>query len=101
MILLVDDVEINRDILGEPFQLEYQILEAENGEQVMLLLEEYHTRIAVLLLDVVMLIKTAIRFWRRCMSRVFMRRFRLWSSPLIIPWRGSSKPLISGHRTSL
>lgn len=36
-ILLVDDVEMNRAILGGLFKDEYRILEAENGEQALLI----------------------------------------------------------------
>ena len=33
VILIVDDVELNRAILSELFQKEYSILEAENGAE--------------------------------------------------------------------
>lgn len=41
-ILIVDDMEINRVILDGLFQEEYHLLEAENGEQALLLLRQYH-----------------------------------------------------------
>ena len=53
-ILIVDDMEINRVILSGLFQDEYHLLEAENGEQALLLLKQYHSNIAIMLLDVVM-----------------------------------------------
>lgn len=53
-ILIVDDMEINRVILNGLFQDEYHLLEAENGEQALLLLRQYHGNIAIMLLDVVM-----------------------------------------------
>lgn len=53
-ILIVDDLEMNRAILSELFQDEYHLLEAENGEQALLLLKQYHKNIAITLLDVVM-----------------------------------------------
>ena len=53
-ILIVDDMEINRVILSGLFQEEYHLLEAENGEQALLLLKQYHSNIAIMLLDVVM-----------------------------------------------
>ncbi len=56
-ILIVDDMEINRAILRGVFEKEYNLLEAENGEQAMLLLDEYHSNIAVLLLDLIMPVK--------------------------------------------
>ena len=53
-ILIVDDVEINRELLSEILSDEYTILMAENGKQVMKVLEERHEEIAVLMLDLVM-----------------------------------------------
>ncbi|MBC8571362.1 diguanylate cyclase domain-containing protein [Zongyangia hominis] len=57
-ILIVDDMEINRAILGGLFQDEYKLMEAENGEQALLLLKEYHSSIAIVLLDLVMPVKS-------------------------------------------
>lgn len=56
-ILIVDDMEINRVILRGVFEKNYNLLEAENGEQAMLLLEEYQCNIAAVLLDLVMPVK--------------------------------------------
>lgn len=53
-ILIVDDVEINRELLSEILSDEYTILMAENGKQAMKVLEERHEEIAVLMLDLVM-----------------------------------------------
>lgn len=50
-ILVVDDIEINRVILGEIFRKEYQILEAENTDTALQLLEKDTDEIAVVLLD--------------------------------------------------
>ena len=51
VILIVDDMEINRAILRGVLEDEYHILEAENGEQAMLLVEQYRSAIAVMLLS--------------------------------------------------
>lgn len=53
-ILIVDDVEINRELLTEILGDEYRILLAENGKQAMKLLESDHEQIAVLMLDLAM-----------------------------------------------
>lgn len=53
-ILIVDDVEINRELLSEILSDEYEILMAENGKQAMKILETRHEEIAVLMLDLVM-----------------------------------------------
>ena len=56
-ILIVDDMEINRVILRGVFEADYNLLEAENGQQAHVLLEQYHGRIAAVLLDLVMPVK--------------------------------------------
>ena len=53
-ILIVDAVEINRELLEEILGDEYEILMAENGKQAMKILEAQHEQIAVLMLDLVM-----------------------------------------------
>ncbi|MEG2456840.1 MAG: response regulator [Clostridia bacterium] len=53
-MLIVDDVEINRAILQELFSDEYDILDASNGAEAMLILENSFDDISVILLDVVM-----------------------------------------------
>ena len=42
IILIVDDMEVNRIILHSIFEKEYTMLEAENGEQAMVLVNQYH-----------------------------------------------------------
>ena len=54
-ILIVDDSEMNRAILTEILKKDYQILEAENGEECIRILEQYGTDISLVLLDLVML----------------------------------------------
>lgn len=53
-LLIVDDMELNRAILGEVFHNEYEILEAENGEIALELLEQHRDTIGAMLLDIVM-----------------------------------------------
>lgn len=53
-VLIVEDMEINRAMLGEIFRDEYEILEAENGKEGLRLLEENIDSVAAMLLDVVM-----------------------------------------------
>ena len=47
-LLIVDDMEINRAILRGLFERDYNLLEAENGEQALMLLEQCHEKIAVI-----------------------------------------------------
>ena len=56
-LLVVDDVEVNRAILRALFENNYNILGAENGEQALLLLNQYKDSIAALLLDIIMPVK--------------------------------------------
>ncbi len=53
-MLIVDDVEINRAILAELFSSEYDILEATNGEEAMLIIENSIDELSVILIDVIM-----------------------------------------------
>ncbi len=57
-LLLVDDMGSSRAILRGIFEDNYNLLEAENGEQALLLLEQNHHCIAAMLLDVMMPVKT-------------------------------------------
>lgn len=53
-ILVVDDGEMNRMMLSEMLNKEYQILEAENGKEAVAALSDYDTEIDLVLLDIVM-----------------------------------------------
>ena len=53
-ILIVDDMEQNRKILGMMFQDTFEILEAENGYEAMCCIRENQDVLAAVLLDVVM-----------------------------------------------
>lgn len=72
VILIVDDMEINRAILRGVLEDEYHILEAENGEQAMLLVEQYRSAIAVMLLDVVMPVKNGYEVLKEMSARGFL-----------------------------
>ena len=52
VMLIVDDVEINRVVLTQFFQEEYQIIEAENGKEALSVIEEQP--ISIVLVDLVM-----------------------------------------------
>ena len=54
LIMIVDDSEINREILASILEEDYQIIEAENGEDCLRLLQKYGTEISLILLDIVM-----------------------------------------------
>lgn len=54
IILVVDDIELNRAMLCELFRGRYTLVEAANGREALESVERYGTDIAVILLDVVM-----------------------------------------------
>lgn len=53
-IIVVDDVEINRELLRNVLENDYMIEMAENGQQALQKLQEYHKETVVLLLDLQM-----------------------------------------------
>lgn len=53
-ILIVDDVQINREIFVELLQDQYAPLQAENGFQAVELIEKHSDTIALILLDIMM-----------------------------------------------
>ena len=54
LVLIVDDQEINRDVLGMILEDYYEILYAENGREAMELIEAYRDKLSVVLLDLIM-----------------------------------------------
>lgn len=54
MILVVDDQMVNRRILKDLLEKEYELLFARDGREAVEFIEEYEERIAVILLDIVM-----------------------------------------------
>ncbi|MCM1284035.1 MAG: response regulator [Muribaculaceae bacterium] len=53
-ILIVDDEEMNRELLRQVFESEYEILMAENGKEAIRYANHYRDELAVILLDLVM-----------------------------------------------
>ncbi len=53
-LLVVDDVQLNRVILADLFEQEYEVLEAENGQKALELILQYRDQLAIVLLDIVM-----------------------------------------------
>ena len=53
-ILIVDDSEMNRAILSDMLDGEYDILEAENGKEGVAMLQQHSQEISLVLLDIVM-----------------------------------------------
>lgn len=53
-ILVVDDAEINRSLLADILSAEYDIIEASNGVEAVSILNQHHTDLSLILLDIVM-----------------------------------------------
>lgn len=53
-ILIADDSEMNRSILADMLEDEYEIMEVENGVQAVAAIEKYGVELSLLLLDIVM-----------------------------------------------
>jgi len=72
IILIVDDMEVNRVILRGIFEKKYDLLEAENGEQAMLFTEQYHEHIAAMLLDLMMPVKSGYQVLQELGSQGYL-----------------------------
>ncbi|MGN0995385.1 MAG: EAL domain-containing protein [Candidatus Ventricola sp.] len=67
-ILVVEDNELNRAILGEILAEEYQVLEAENGQVALDILHERGDSISLILLDMMMPVMDGFTFLDRVKS---------------------------------
>ena len=54
MVLVVDDQEINRDVLGMILEDYYEIIYACDGKEAVAKIEEYQDRLSIVLLDLIM-----------------------------------------------
>lgn len=54
LVLIVDDQEINRDVLGSILEDDYELLYAENGEEALKIMREQREKLSIVLLDLMM-----------------------------------------------
>lgn len=54
LVLVVDDQEINRDVLGAILEDDYNLLYASDGQEAMDLIHKHHDRLSIILLDLMM-----------------------------------------------
>lgn len=71
-IMIADDAEINREILKLIFQEQFNIIEAENGQQTIDILDEQHEKIAMLFLDLIMPEKTGLEVMEHMQDKGYM-----------------------------
>lgn len=64
-VLIVEDNEINREILKETLEDDYDVLEAVNGEEGLNILSQYYKDISLILLNVVMPVCDGFEFLSR------------------------------------
>ena len=71
-LLIVDDVDLNRDMLKFIFEDRYEILEAADGDTALQLIDGYHDRIALIFLDVVMPGKSGLEVLEYMVEKKYM-----------------------------
>ena len=54
LVLIVDDQEINRDVLGSILEDDYELLYAENGEEALKIMHQQREKLSIVLLDLMM-----------------------------------------------
>lgn len=54
VMLVVDDVEINREVLRNLFENDFEVIEATNGQEAIELIRKHHGIISIMLLDIMM-----------------------------------------------
>ena len=64
-ILIVEDNDLNRAMLHEILSGEYQVLEAENGQEALDILKTHQDNISIILLDVMMPVMDGYAFLER------------------------------------
>ncbi|MCH5343030.1 MAG: response regulator [Acetatifactor sp.] len=59
-ILIVDDAEINREMIKFIFEEQYNVLEAENGQQAIDIIKEKSEHLCIIFLDLLMPVKSGL-----------------------------------------
>lgn len=85
-LLIVEDNTLNRVLLKEILIADYDVLEAENGEDAISILNEYGYNISLILLDIFMPVMDGYDFLK------YMRNVPSYSSiPVIVTTQGNSE----------
>lgn len=61
-ILIVDDAPVNRALLNRIFKDQYDVLEAENGEEALQVLKEHNYEVDIIVLDLLMPVMDGVEF---------------------------------------
>ena len=78
IILIVDDVELNRAILNELFYKKYKIVEAGNGVEALKAIETYNKDIVLILLDIVMPVLDGFEVLQELERRALIERYPIF-----------------------
>ena len=73
LVLVVDDLEINRDVLGTILEDSYELIYAENGREAMELVAQYQDRLSLVLLDLIMPVMDGFEVLQRMHDDEFLR----------------------------
>ncbi|MDE6714246.1 MAG: response regulator [Lachnospiraceae bacterium] len=71
-LLIADDAELNREILKQIFEGQFNVLEAEDGEQTIKILDERTNEISLLFLDLVMPGKSGLEVMKHMHEKGYM-----------------------------
>ncbi|MBQ4536559.1 MAG: response regulator [Lachnospiraceae bacterium] len=74
-ILIVDDSKFNREVLKNILDDDYQIIEAENGQEALDMVEKHMQEIAAIFLDIVMPIMDGVTFLKKMTDKKYLGRF--------------------------
>lgn len=72
-LLIADDAELNRILLRQIFEEQFQVLEAEDGDQTIKMLDERKDEISLLFLDLVMPGKTGLEVLKHMLDKGYMK----------------------------
>lgn len=72
-ILIVDDSFINRELLTEMLEDEYEVITCENGLQALELMEENYNELAIILLDLVVPVLDGVGFLKALQNKPIMK----------------------------
>ena len=73
-ILIVDDSEMNREILVSMLEDEYDLIQAENGQQAVYIMSEHHMELSLLLLDMNMPVMNGYEVLQVMKERLWLDR---------------------------
>lgn len=71
-LLIADDAEINRELLKQIFDKQFDVLEACDGEETIRLLDEQYEQISMLFLDLIMPKKTGLQVMEHMKDKGYM-----------------------------